>query len=307
MLTRTQLLDLGLSARMIDARIGNGRLLPVGDRLGVYAVGRPVEGRRAMCMAAALAAGEGSVVAGRAAADLWGFLDHIGVIDVVRSRGRSRRDFWLNGPGVANWQRVAIRGSRHLSKSDRTRRHGIPVMNVARLFVDLSAFMADKPLIDAFKQADMKGRLNEVELLRFAGPVKGRAGIERYRMLVRRRHPEMKNAWAYTEGQVLEILRDFDLGRPAVNRPMGRYRLDFYFEDCGLLVEVDGAEFHSGRLAFLDDRYRENELRLQVRQVIRFSSEEITEDPARVAEIIKREKEKCLKLKKFEESEANGP
>ncbi|MDQ5894029.1 MAG: hypothetical protein QG596_290 [Actinomycetota bacterium] len=306
MVTRTQLLDLDISGRMIDVRIANGRLLPAGDRLGVYAVGRPIEGRRAMCMAATLATGEGSVVAGRAAADLWGLLDHKGVIDVVRPVGQKRREFWLEGPGVKGRQRAVVRGSRHLPKVDRTRRHGIPVMNVARLFVDLSAILPDRALSNAFKQADMQGFLNESDLLRCESLGKGWKGTERNRALVRRRHPDTKDARTLIEALMVEINRDFDLGNPVVNKPMGRYYPDFFYEDCGLLVEVDGAETHTGRLAFLDDSYRENELRQRVRQVIRFSSEEIIEDPERVARIIKMEREKCFTLKAHEAQTGTG-
>lgn len=285
---------------MIDVRISNRRLLPLGDRLGVYAVGRPVEGSRAMCMAATLVAGAGAVVAGRAAADLWGFRNHKGVIEVVRPAGRNRRELWLDGPGVARRQKVVVRGSRYLLNADRTRKHGIPVLNVARLFVDLSAIFPEKALWDAFKEADMQGVLNESELLRCADLGKGWPGVAKNRELVRRRHPKMKDARAYIEGLMLEIDRDFDLGGPVVNKQMGRYYPDFLYEDCGLLIEVDGAESHSGRLAFYDDSYRENELRQQVRQVIRFSTEEIIQDRERVARIVRLEQEKCFRLKALE-------
>ncbi|MCB0869698.1 MAG: DUF559 domain-containing protein [Solirubrobacterales bacterium] len=251
-------------------------------------------------MAATLAAGGDSVVAGSAAADLWGFRDHKGAIEVVRPAGGKRRDFWLDGLGVASRQRVVVRGSRYLPSADRTRRHGIPVLNVARLFLDLSAILPEKALWDAFKEADMQGVLNESDLLRCGQLGKGWKGAGKNRELVRRRHPEMKDARAYIEGLMLEIDRDFDLGGPVVNQPKGRYYPDFVYEDCGLLVEVDGAESHSGRLAFYDDSYRENELRQQVRQVIRFSTEEIIQDRERVARIVRLEKEKCFKLMALE-------
>ena len=304
MVTRAQLRDLGMSKRKIDVRIRNWRLLPVGTGAGVYAVGRPIESRRAICMAATLVAGDNSMVSGQAAADLWGFREFRGQVDVVRVNSRKPRTFWLDGEGVIGRHKVVVHRSRHLPREDRTRQHGIPVMNVARLFVDLSASLGDKPLYESFKAADRKGYLNKTELARCAALGRGWKGIRRYRKLVYRRHPDMKDSASPKEGGFLDICERYDLGRPVVNRRMGRHFPDFLFENEGLLVEVEGAEFHSGRLAYLDDTHRENELRFKVRQVIRFSSEEIDFEPEKVASLVKQEKAKCLLLKSLEASAA---
>lgn len=304
LVTRSQLRKLGMTSRKIDIRIRNRRLLPVANGAGVYAVGRPIESRRAKCMAATLIAGEGSMLAGSAAAELWGLLDYKGAIEVVRAESRKPRELWLEGEGVVGRVKIVVRRSRHLPDGDRTRQYGIPVMNTARLFVDLSARLPDKPLYDAFKQADMKGVLNREELLRCTRLGRGWKGIRRFRRLVYRRHPDMKDARSHREGGFIDICRDFNLGRPIVNRRKGRYYPDFFFEDSGLLVEVEGAEVHSGRLAFLDDTRRENELRTQVRQLIRFSSEEIELEREKVAMLVRQEQTKCLQLKRLEESAA---
>lgn len=306
LVTRTQLRELGMTDRKIDVRIRNRRLLPVGHRTGVYAVGRPIDSRRAIYKAATLVAGEGSMLAGLAAADLWGFRDYIGRIEVVRAESRKPRELWLNGEGVVGRHRVVVRRSRHLPKEDRTRQHGIPVMNVARLFVDLAPRLSDKALYEAFKQADMQGKLNEKDLSRCAELGRGWRGIRRYRKLVERRHPDMKDARTHIEGLMVDICRDKTSGRPEVNRRKGKRYPDFFFTDCGLLVEAEGAETHSSRLAFLDDTRRENDLRdrPEVRQVIRFSTEEIVEDPDRAGRLIEQERQKCFRLKDLEEAAA---
>lgn len=295
-----------MTGRKIDIRIRNRRLLPVGSGTGVYAVGRPIESRRALYLAATLVAGEGSMLAGMAAADLWGFRDSKGRIDVVRAESRKPRELWLDGEGVVGRHRVVVRRSRRLPKSDRARLHGIPVMNVARLFVDLAPRLSDKGLYEAFKQADMQGKLNENDLFRCAGLGRGWKGIRRYRKLVERRHPDMKHARTHIEGLVVDICRNKTTGRPVVNRRKGKRYPDFFFADCGLLVEAEGAATHGGRLAFLDDSRRENELRdrPEVRQLIRFSSEEIIENPDMVGRSIEREREKCFRLKALEEAAA---
>jgi hypothetical protein len=301
MVTRQQLLGLGTSGRMIDIRTRNRRLLPVADGVGVFAVGRPVEGPQAICMAAVLVAGEGSLIAGKAAADLWGFIRHQGVIEVIQGESRRPREIRLDGDGVVGRHRVVVRRTRHLPDADQTRRHGIPVLNVARLFLDLVATLDDDDLYKAFKEADMKGYLNQSELFRCAGLGKGWTGIKRFRKLVERRHPDMKDARSFVEGLLADICAaDDELERPLVNRRKGKYFPDFFFPTSGLLVEVEGAETHAGRLAFLDDTRRENILRENVRQLIRFSSEEITNERDRVLRLIKRENAKCLLLKSLE-------
>lgn len=240
------------------------------------------------------------MLAGRAGADLWDFRTHSGNIEVIREHSRKPRTIWLDGEGVVGRHQVVVRRSRISSGSDRTRRHGVPVLKVANLFVDLAARLDEKSLYQAFKEADMKGHLNQRELFKCSRLGKGTKGIGKYRKLVERRHPDMKDARTFVEGIIVDLCRDDRLGKPVVNRRRGRYFPDFYFPDCGLLVEVDGAETHSGRLAFLDDRRRENHLREEVRQLIRFSSEEVIEEPERVGNLIRREREKCFLLMSLE-------
>jgi very-short-patch-repair endonuclease len=59
------------------------------------------------------------------------------------------------------------------------------------------------------------------------------------------------------------------LGRP--------YRLDLFWPDEGLVVEVDGPE-HRGRLKFADDRRRDVQLQLLGYDVFRFTNEDVLSD-----------------------------
>src|SRR4051795_6530380 len=68
--SRAQLLDLGVGAGAIKHRAGLGRLRPL--HRGVYAVGHRALRREAWWMAAVLAAGRGAALSYRSAAELWG-------------------------------------------------------------------------------------------------------------------------------------------------------------------------------------------------------------------------------------------
>src|SRR4051794_2003858 len=89
-IARRQLLELGLSRRRIERRIGSGRLHPTWR--GVYAVGRPLLDEHGRWMAAVLAGGPGAALSHGSAAELWGFgSERRGLIDVsVPTQRRSR-------------------------------------------------------------------------------------------------------------------------------------------------------------------------------------------------------------------------
>src|SRR4029453_10065485 len=72
LVTRAQLLDAAASPRQVERRIGAGALLPV--HRGVYRVGHQAPSTEATYMAAVLAAGEGAVLSGLAAAHLHGLV-----------------------------------------------------------------------------------------------------------------------------------------------------------------------------------------------------------------------------------------
>src|SRR6476646_2124295 len=121
---RRQLLEFGLTPRRIERRIASGRLHPVWR--GVYAVGRPLLGRRGRWMAAVLACGPAAALSHGSAAALWGFGgEQGGLIDVsVSVRRRSRR------PGI----RVHRRTEAVLA--DVTVHEGIPLASPARTLID---------------------------------------------------------------------------------------------------------------------------------------------------------------------------
>jgi predicted transcriptional regulator of viral defense system len=121
--TRQQLLSLGVEEEAIEWRLRSGRL----HRLhrGVYAVGHRVLSCEARWMAAVLFCGPEAVLSHRTAAALWGIGGASGAIEVTapsktRSRGRIRRHFAV------------------LPADEETERDGIPVTTVPRTIFDLA-------------------------------------------------------------------------------------------------------------------------------------------------------------------------
>jgi very-short-patch-repair endonuclease len=69
---------------------------------------------------------------------------------------------------------------------------------------------------------------------------------------------------------------------------VGRFVVDFLWEDSRLIVEVDGYEFHRDRSAFEADRARDAELAVQGYRVLRFTYRQVTRGPGQVAATVRR-------------------
>src|SRR4051794_30819480 len=135
--SRAQLLALGLSAQAIKHRVRRGRLHPVAR--GIYAVGRRELTREGRWMAAVLTCGPNAVLSHGSAAALW----RIGPewrleITIPLSVARHR-------PGIVIHRRRGLRATTH---------RGIPVTPVVVTLVDLAAVLGDDPVEAAINEAD---------------------------------------------------------------------------------------------------------------------------------------------------------
>jgi very-short-patch-repair endonuclease len=244
--TRKQLLCVGVSSDQIKVRTSSGRL----HRLhrGVYAVGHRPVSRRGFWMAAVLACGDGAVLSHRSAAELWELLrPQKGLINVstpVRS-GRSKRDG------------IRLHRCSSLVAGMTTQRHNIPVTTPARTISDLRGIVPPWQWRRAVRQAELAG----------------------YRL-----GPELETDGTRSdlEGDFLRIVRDAGLPAPEVNVKLGRWTVDFLWRSERLVVETDSYRYHRGRIAFQDDHARELDLRRRGFEVRRFDERQIEEEPGLV-------------------------
>ena len=61
------------------------------------------------------------------------------------------------------------------------------------------------------------------------------------------------------------------LPRPEPQQRVRGYRVDFFWPEHRLVVEVDGYEAHSGRIPFQRDRAKDRALRLARYELLRFT------------------------------------
>jgi very-short-patch-repair endonuclease len=81
------------------------------------------------------------------------------------------------------------------------------------------------------------------------------------------------------ERRFLELVRAAQLPPPEVNVRVGRHEVDFLWREPGVVVEVDGFDFHSSRAAFERDRLRDTELGALGYRVMRVTWRQIVHCP----------------------------
>jgi very-short-patch-repair endonuclease len=267
--TRAQLLEIGLTRGAIDRRLKSARLHSL--YRGVYLVGhsRTTEGAREL--GAALACGARAVVSHRSAAGLWRLLPAApGDIDVTVAGDDRRARSGIRVHRVADLDRCDVR-----------RLGGIPVTAPARTILDLAAVVSTRELERAVAEAHARGLARRAELVALLARCPRRAGVAALRSLI-----ALNASAALTrseaEERLLALVRTAELPAPEVNVRFGRHEVDFAWRQQGLIVEVDGFRFHSSRAAFERDRSRDAELASLGFRVIRVTWRQIVDRPAAV-------------------------
>lgn len=263
MVTRPQLLALGIGARTIKRWVASGRLIPV--HRGVYAVGHQAPVPFAREMAATLACGEGALLSHRSAAGVWGLL-HAAPGDVdVTVRGRSGRS------------RPGIRIHRPTADVEGTRREGIPITTPARTIVDLAAVESERVLERALNEALVQRvtTTREIDSLTRRSSCHGKSKLTR--VLEATTNPQRTRSEA--EQRTRELIERAGLPRPQTNQRLHGFEVDFLWREQRFVLEVDGYRFHSTRHAFERDRTKDAALATHGFTVARISWRQITERP----------------------------
>jgi very-short-patch-repair endonuclease len=271
--TRWQLIDLGLHPRAIDRRIAAGRLHVLHP--GVYAVGDralPTLGRLA---AAVYASGRDAVASHRSAAALHGIRPHDGWPEVTARPGtRKHRDIRI---------RRAV-----LQPDEVTLVHGIPVTTVARTLLDLDAQIVEK----AVRQAEFLGVFDLAEVSRLLERYPRRRGTARLRKAVRAAADSEVRTRSDMEDAFHALALDANLRRPEMNGTVALDEItieaDAVWRDAKLIVELDSRQAHLTMSAFETDRERDRAAALEGWVVIRITWRQLTEQRRRLIRDVRR-------------------
>lgn len=224
--SRRQLLDLGLSHEAIQHRLRKGRLHRV-DR-GVYAVGRPELSQRGHWMAAVLACGPHAALSHGSAAALWG---------IERER-RGATEVSVPASSMRRRRCALVHRRRSMPVSDLTVTDGIPVTGVVYTLIDLAATLPSAALERGVNEADRLDLVDPDELRDALDSHRGRRGVALLRQLLDRRTFRLTDS--ELERRFLPLAEAAGLVRPLTRQRLNGFRVDFYWPDLGLVVETDG-------------------------------------------------------------------
>jgi very-short-patch-repair endonuclease/predicted transcriptional regulator of viral defense system len=259
--TRSQLLELGLSDAAVGRRMKLGRLHLL--HRGVFAVGHRVLTVEGRWMAAALATG--GVLSHATAAAAWDLRPRgSGAIHVtVRRTGRVRR------------AGIRLHRSATLTAADTTTHRAIPITTPVRTVIDLAATLKGRPLEAALDRAEHLRLIDFAELHHRPIPPSLQAVLSLYTASTPTR--------SELEERFLQLCDDHGIRRPETNAQIDGYEVDFVWRDKQLIVEVDGYAYHRSPTAFETDRERDINVTRAGWRVLRFTWHQITRRPTWVA------------------------
>ena len=284
--TRSQLLAIGVSRHVIDRRIRHAQFSLV--HAGVYLVG-PVALPRSREMAAVLAC-DGGIVSHRSAAALRG---------LAPSPAPTPLELTIS-PGRHCGRRPDIRVHRRAIADDEIERiDGIPVTSAARTVLDLAGACNSARAASGRLRADAKA------LRRRAGIVSARE-IERALAAAERSQPDLRQQLtslllrypraagsarlrlllrsnavftrSEAEERLLALIRNAGLEVPEMNVMLHGFEVDCYWKRARLVIEVDGFAFHHSARSFLRDHQRDSALAAEGIQIMRLSWHQIEKE-----------------------------
>jgi very-short-patch-repair endonuclease len=267
LITVSQAASVGLGRKSVRYRLERGRWRVA--RRGVLAVagGRPTWEQAVM--AAVLGAGATAHASHQTAARLWGMPvpdgDEIEITTVLERHARL--------PGVRSHR------SGLLVEADSRIVDGIPTLSAVRTVVDLSTRLDELTLGRAFDAAWRRGSASPLGLRRCLDrlPLAPGRSPSRLERLLAKRVPSSAPDDSVLETDVFEAIVDAGLPQPALQHRVRigdrTYKIDLAYPELKIAIEVDGFGPHGTRVAFDDDRRRQNDLVAAGWTVLRFTSD----------------------------------
>ncbi len=273
LITRRQAREAGLSRKSIQHRLDAGLWLALYPN--VFCLASAPRTWRQSLLAGVLAAGEGAVAGGLAAAALWrvpGFPANS--VEVRTQYGKSRRNLQL-GPAQS-----CLLLPHHCTVLD-----GIPVTTPSRTIFDLTAIITPARAERALDNA-LAMRLTDITkldaMLDELGK-RGRTGTALMRELL----ADRGEGYVATESELEAMFARFCVARglPVPRRQVTLIagRVDFLFDGYLVVAEVDGRRNHTALLDREADAIRDARLAAQGLRVIRITHRRLTREPDDVA------------------------
>jgi very-short-patch-repair endonuclease len=275
LITAGQLITAGVGRGSIRWRLANGALHRVFR--GVYLVGHPVPAPGALEFAAVLACGEGTVASHHSAAGLWR----------LGAPARDAVEVTVAGRDCRTRTGLRVYQVDELSPQDRTTKGGIPVTAPARTVIDYASTTGPSEAERVIAEAFALRLLTEPQLVAAIDRAPHRAGVACVKAILGQ-PGGAKRTRSGGERAMLRLIRAAGLPEPLTNHPIKGFDADFFWPEVGLIVEVDGGDFHRPRPAFERDHRRDIVHKAAGHEVLRVSGQQLDQEPLFIATVIAR-------------------
>lgn len=265
--SRRQLLGLGVTAAGIRHRLRSGRLYPV--MRGVYAVGRPDVPRHGRLMAAVLACGvPEAMLSHRSAAELWGLVEP-----------RRGRPVDVSVPLSSRCCRDEIRIHRRTAVGAAALRRvrGIPVTDPVTTLIDFASEADGEQIEGAVNEASHRDLVDPETLRAVLADTPPRPGVRPLRRLLDR--DTFVLTQTVLERRFLRLVRTAGVPLPESQAWLGEHRVDFHWPEFGLVVECDSLRYHRTALKQAEDMRRDQAHVLAGRNALRFNHYQVRYEP----------------------------
>lgn len=273
LVTRSQLLCLGMSRDAIDNRVKSRRFRPF--RRGIYLLS-PTIPPFAPEQAAILSCPRGAVLFGQSAAYLHELLPYPAHPRLVH----------VAVPGNHPGPKPGIEIHRvPIPPQERMTRHGMPITTPARTILDLGAALDPPALEQVVAEAHRRGMASADNLHALMGCHPRGAGTRALRALLNADHSSAFLR-SRAERRLLDLLRKARLPEPEANARLGDLEIDFLWRDRRLAIEVDGASFHTALPDRRRDQVKDAALVRSGHAVLRLGWHQIVDEPEATVALI---------------------
>ena len=242
---RWQLLARGIPPKVIDNWVAAG-MLHVWHR-GVYAVGHRVLGVLGRRLAAVLACGDEAALCGQTAAD------HLG----IRPNAGGTVHVWVPGQQGRKMNGIRPHRTRDMLPGDFVVVDGIRTTNAMRVLVDMAPKWDVDTLERAFGKTELNGQFDLHTLNAIIARRPKRSGIRKLRRVMEVYEgpiPDMTEL----EKAGLKLVRKAGLPLPVPQHHTKVGRVDFYWPQRALIMEMDSVRWHLARQRWQNDLDRNN-------------------------------------------------
>lgn len=257
-----QLRQLGIAESTVFSWTKAGYLHP--DKLpGVYAVGHRAPSVEGDLSAAVLHAGRGAMLSHATA--LWWY----GILD------RRPASIDVSTPGRVKPRRgIKIHARREL---ERKWHRGLPITSVAQALLDYAARAPLRRVRYAVAQAEYHELLDLKEVGVMLG--RGKPGSAKLRRALERHLPQLARTRSEMEQVFLPLCERGGVPLPEVNVAVAGVLVDAVWREARVVVELDGLGGHRTRAQIERDRSKDLQLRAAGYTVLRYTWEQITNEP----------------------------